>query len=420
MCTVASVPVMATSPGWEPPSPEVRALIRTAAESLLALPEADLEEIDNVTMAGADPAITADPGLVVAIRRANRANLTHWLESNLRDPGARVAPNLGAATFGISRDLVRRGLDEMSLDAYRTGQNAAWRYWMATAFALTSDPDELAELLDVTARSIFDFVDQTLAGITAEIRREREHLTRGTQAERLEVVTLVLGGAPISTDRASLRLGYELARTHTAAIVFSGAAEPDRRELEEGAELLAHAAGARRPLTVLASASALWTWVATDRGPDFDTLRSGLAATTQTRIALGPALPGIEGFRRSHVDALATQRLLQRVPDEVRLATYDEVQVVALATHDEQRADELVRRTLGPLADAPAELRETLRVYLREDHNATRTAHVLFAHRNTVLNRLARAEQLLPDPLGGRSLQVGLALEISHWLGPRR
>ncbi|MBA2348711.1 MAG: helix-turn-helix domain-containing protein, partial [Solirubrobacterales bacterium] len=85
---------------------------------------------------------------------------------------------------------------------------------------------------------------------------------------------------------------------------------------------------------------------------------------------------------------------------------------------DEERADEFVRRTLGELATAPVELRETLRTYLREDCNATRTARVLFAHRNTVLGRLARADELLPAPLAGRGLQVGLALEIVHWLGP--
>lgn len=410
---------MAPSASWERPSPRVRELIRTAAETLLTDPEVIFAQLDAVTLADADPAVTADPGLVAAIRRTNRANLGRWLEANVHDPGAPVAPNLGPETFGIARDLVRRGLDQTSLDAYRVGQNAAWRAWMALAFTLTTDPAELAELLDVTARSIFGYVDATLAGIAAEVEREREHLTRGTQAERLEVVTLVLGGAPIATERASLRLGYDLTGTHTAAVVFSDATEPDQVALEEAAELLARTAGARRPLTIVASASALWTWTAAPAGPDVERLRAGLAASTRTRIALGPSLPGIDGFRRSHLDALATQRLLQRVPADVRLATYDEVQVVALATHDEQRADEFVRRTLGPLGSAPADLRETLRVYLHEECNATRTAAVLFAHRNTVLNRLARAEELLPAPLAGRSLQVGLALEVAHWLGPR-
>ncbi|PTL55595.1 transcriptional regulator [Paraconexibacter algicola] len=415
-CTILSVQPAHES--WPTPSPAVRELIRTAAEALLAVPEEGYDAIDAVTLADLDPAILGDPALVAAIRRTNRANLTHWLRVNVQRPGERVPPAPPSETFGVARDLVRRGLDQTAVDAYRTGQNAAWRLWMAQAFALTSDPAELGELLDVTARSIFDFVDRTLLGIAEEMQRERAHLTRGTQAERLEVTTLVLGGAPIAADRASRRLGYELGRTHTAAVVFTDAPEPDQGELDAGAELLARASGARRPLTVLASSAALWTWTAGQDGPDLDALRAGLAGLPTVRVALGPTLPGVDGFRRSHQDALATQRLMQRVPD-VRLTTFDEVQVVALATHDEQAADELVRRTLGPLADAPAELRDTLRAYLREDCNATRAAQVLYAHRNTVLNRLARAQELLPAPLAGRGLQVGLALEIVHWLGPR-
>jgi hypothetical protein len=37
-----------------------------------------------------------------------------------------------------------------------------------------------------------------------------------------------------------------------------------------------------------------------------------------------------------------------------------------------------------------------------------------------VLNRLARAHELLPAPLACRGLQVGLALEVVGRLGPPR
>jgi DNA-binding PucR family transcriptional regulator len=407
-------------PTWERPSARVAELIRTGVAGLLEAPDAVFEEIDAVTLANADPAVTADPALVAAIRRTNRANLVHWAEANLHDPGAPVAPNLGPETLGIARDLVRRGLDASTLDAYRIGQNAAWRLWMATAFALTSDPAELGELLDVSARSIFAFVDATIAGIGEQVALERDRLRSGTHAERLEVVTLILEAAPIRADRAAQRLGYALDRPHTAAIAFSDAATPDQAALEEAAEALARAAGARRPLTVIASASSLWVWVSGEQGPDLGLLRAALDGLPEARIALGPTAAGIEGFRRSHLDALATQRLLHRTPRDVRLATYDDVQVVALATHDEDRAQEFVERTLGPLATAGPELRDTLRAYLREGCNASRTAQVTYTHRNTVLNRLARAEELLPAPLAGRLLHVGLALEIVRWLGARR
>jgi DNA-binding PucR family transcriptional regulator len=56
-------------------------------------------------------------------------------------------------------------------------------------------------------------------------------------------------------------------------------------------------------------------------------------------------------------------------------------------------------------------------VYIREQFSAARAARALYTHRNTVLNRLQRAERLLPLPLAGYGLEVGVALEIAQWLG---
>ena len=65
-----------------------------------------------------------------------------------------------------------------------------------------------------------------------------------------------------------------------------------------------------------------------------------------------------------------------------------------MAPENDDAAD-FVARTIGDLATAAPELRDTLRAYIREEFNTTRTARALFTHRNTILNRLARAEKLL-------------------------
>ncbi len=404
---------------WDPPSPPVADLIRTIASLLLEAPEELFEEIEEALTVQADPQNPAltDPALMAAIRRNNRAGLVHWAASNISDPGARVPPNLGAEALAVARDAVRRGFDQGVLDGYRVGQNIAWQRWMAAAFEVTADPEQLRELLEVSARSIFAYVDETLAGMAREIEREREELRRGTQAQRLEVVSLILEGAPIGAQRASVRLNYELDRSHAAAIIWTDAPEGDPVVLERAAEAVGRAAGAL-PLNVVASESSLWVWVASEAGPDLAALARELERMPDVRVALGPPAHGMAGFRRSHLDALATQRLLDRATTALRLASYDEVQVVALATEDQERATQFVHRTLGDFASAPAELRETARVYLREQSNASRTARVLFTHRNTVLARLARMAELLPAPLEGRVLQIALALEIVHWLGP--
>ena len=60
-----------------------------------------------------------------------------------------------------------------------------------------------------------------------------------------------------------------------------------------------------------------------------------------------------------------------------------------------------------------------MRVYIRQRFSASRAARALFTHRNTVLNRLGRAERIMPASLEDDGLEIGLALEIVHWLGTR-
>src|ERR1700754_1146035 len=146
---------------WEPPSPRVAELIRQGAQIALDAPPEWLDEIDRATLA-ASPEIREDPVLAAAVARTNRANLLHWAAANVRDPGSPVRANLAAEPLALARDLVRRGMDAAALDAYRVGQNVAWRRWMDTAFALTPDASELHEMLNVTSRSIGEFIDATL------------------------------------------------------------------------------------------------------------------------------------------------------------------------------------------------------------------------------------------------------------------
>ena len=193
-------------------------------------------------------------------------------------------------------------------------------------------------------------------------------------------------------------------------------AGPDQAALARAAEALGPATRARQVLTVIASSSSVWAWLAAAADTDVGAITAATAAHPAVRVAVGPAGAGADGFRRSHFDAVTAQRLMSRRPD-LRVARFADVQLVMLAIQDEQRAREFVARTLGALADAEGELRDTMCVYIGEQFSAARAARVLYTHRNTVLNRLQRAERLLPGPLAGHGLEVGVALEIAQWLG---
>jgi DNA-binding PucR family transcriptional regulator len=172
-----------------------------------------------------------------------------------------------------------------------------------------------------------------------------------------------------------------------------------------------------------AGTSTLWVWMAGGADPAPAGLRAALLTTPAAiRAAVGPAVPGIGGFRRTHEAALAVHRLLAGHPQGERLVTYAQLEVTALAARDERRAAQFVAATLGPLAadDAhAARLRETLRIFLEEADNAPRAAERLHVHRNTVLQRVARASDLLQHDPGDRRLALHLALEVAHQLGPR-
>ncbi len=142
---------------WPRPADRIRDLLRQGAELALQAPPDWLTDIEDSTLAGPDMRpVAEDPVLNAVIRRTLRSSLRHWALSNQRDPGVPVAASIGPDTLGIARDLVRRGLDESVLHAYRQGQNAAWRHWMSVVFTLTADPQELRELLEVSSRSIAD------------------------------------------------------------------------------------------------------------------------------------------------------------------------------------------------------------------------------------------------------------------------
>jgi DNA-binding PucR family transcriptional regulator len=401
---------------WERPSPRVAELFKEGIQRLLERgPEEFLAKVDAASLTAHSPVLAEDPTLLATFRRANRATIMHWAEGNLRDPGGPITPYVGPESQALVHDLVRRGLDMQALEPYRAGQNAAWNAWMDVAFELTDDAGELQELLEVSARSIFSYVDASMAATVELVTSEREKLMLGTSAERLETLTLILDEAPIDLERAQRRLGYVFDRTHQAAIVWSDDETTPEDALEHVAAGLATAYGAERALTAAASRSSLWAWVVVHEEPAPETIEALVEADGPTRIALGTPAGGLDGFRRSHAGAFAAQSLIGRLGSPLRVVRYADLQVVSLVTQDEERARRFVSETLGELEQGPPALRETLRTYLRSQSNATRAAEALFAHRNTIVARLAKAEELLPRPLADSALDVAVALEVLHW-----
>jgi DNA-binding PucR family transcriptional regulator len=386
--------------------------------------EEDIDEVvaamDAAVIAGM-PVLGSDPAIAAEVSASNRANVRRFLAVARRadDP---PPPDVPLEALDAARTFVRRGIEtDAAYQSYRRGQQVAWQRWMACAEQVVGPGAELVSVLDLSLGLLFEYADQALGRVIAEMQREREAVLGGALARRTETVRLILDGAPLDADAASRRLRYDLARHHTALVLWAEPSGVMQGALESAALALARAAGARQPLMLPAATTTLWAWIGTGGDLDASDLRAALAESdANLRAAVGPTSRGITGFRRSHEAALSVHRLLAGNPDGGRLATYQELEVTALAAQDQRRASEFVAATLGPLAEdtaAAARLRETLRVFLEEAEHSPRAAARLHTHRNTVLQRVGRATELLGYRPGERRLAVELALELRRRLG---
>jgi DNA-binding PucR family transcriptional regulator len=396
-------------------------LIGAIAERMLAREEELVRKMDAASIALV-PAFGADAAIAAELSASNRANFRRFM-TVARHAAAPPPPDVPPEALDIARTLVRRGIEvDAIFQGYRSGQQIAWQQWLETASIVVEPGPEFAAVLEASLGLLFRYVDDVLSRVLAEAQREREEILGGALARRTETARLILDGAPIDAQTAGRRLGYELSRRHTGIVLWTEGPSV-QGALESAAALLAGAAGTRRPLTLPAGTSTLWTWLGSEEEPAAADLRAALAdAPSEIRAAVGPTDRGVRGFRRTHEAAVAVHRLLAGRPDGERFATYAELEVTALAAGDDGRAAEFVATTLGPLAanePGAARLRETLRVFLDEAENAPRAAARLHTHRNTVLQRVARAGDLLGHRPGDRRLAVELALELAHRLGPR-
>ena len=155
-----------------------------------------------------------------------------------------------------------------------------------------------------------------------------------------------------------------------------------------------------------------------DTGPgriDIAALQDWLSAPGDVHIAIGPTADGVDGFRRSHLDALTTQQMMARLRSPQPVARFTDIQFVALLTADPDRAGDFVRQTLGDLESAGRELQETVRC--SSPSSATPPRGAALHPPQHPAAPLACADELLPRPLAESTVPVAVALEVVRWRG---
>jgi DNA-binding PucR family transcriptional regulator len=414
--------------GTETRHDEVQA--RTALASVASALRADLQplaaRVDAAVLA-AVPALSADPDIRLALERSTESNLADIL-ALLAEPALPVDTGVPPEALALATTLVRRGVDPGDLvHAYLVGQNELWRAWMEEMTERLPAAPPLLIALELASARIFTRADFLVAQLMRHIDRERVRWMGGALARRTELVRELLEGDERDVKEASRGLGYDLDRCVLAAVLWDAgsADDPGARHdgLEGQAACIARATGVARALTIAPGEACLWAWVSATDEPDLAHVEQELAGTLRNGqgVALGTPAGGLDGFRIGHQEATHARRIAE-LGGRTGVVRYDQVESIALLSDDLDRLARFVQRTLGPLAaddHATARLRETLLAWLAEGGNARRAAERLHAHKNTVLYRLQRAQQILGRPLDERRGDLELALGAIEQLGSR-
>lgn len=399
---------------WSSPTPDVAEAIRSLCQGLLADSDSLAEALTGPALtAQNDNALLSDASLVHEDRHLNRSDLVQWLTSNIQNPGRRVEPYVGPQTSSYISDLVSRGITPDFAGGWRAALGVCWRRWLQECVARhKTDPERLIEILEVSARSMVQYALDSVAALRHAMHAAA---TGNAGAEAVALIQMISAGAPITEDVAELRLGYRMARRHLAAVLWTD--DPARiAALDRAVAALRSDCGAKAVLVARASAASRWIWLSGVESPDSAPIRKIVSVTDGIRATTGAAGHGLIGFTTSHQDALAAQALVGRLGSEQRYTDYADVELIDTLTKDRASAQRFVRKTLGDLAEADSELRQTLLTYIQCGFNTTRAAATLYAHRNTVDRRASRANGLSVVKVEDNPTHVGAALLLLEFV----
>ncbi len=312
-------------------------------------------------------------------------------------PSAAIAEVRTTARAGVPLDTL--------LHTYRIGHAVVLESAIDCLARMDLDPATRHAALTIGSRYLFAYVDTLSAGITQEYTAERDRLMRTGIQRRVQLVREVLEGANIGGSE----LGYHLEGEHLSLIADGPGADAYLSSLES--EL------SRQLLTVAVSESTVWAWLGsrTRIGPDFWKRLAGLCPPTGVSIAIGEPAWGLEGFRESHSQALAANRVAGRITDP--MVRYSDVSLEATLMTDPEAARRFVNHELGPLAEEnerSEKLRLTLEAYLRTGMNASAAAAVLIVSDRTVAYRIRRVEEILGLTVTRRSAELAAALRMKR------
>lgn len=361
------------------------------------------------------PELAADAELQRDLRAAVRSQLGAFLgASGPSGDGPAEAP-VSVEAHALARTVAQRGLELRVLtQLYHAGHRAMLSF--ATEFLQQEDldPQFKLEVLTTMWSQTSELLNSMLDELAVTYADERERLLQGAFASRVTTVREILDGGGGVAQSSGL-LGYPLRLAHTAVVAWVDDSTFFAGSLDR---VMTRISGGRRTLSVPSGAHGVWSWIAQDGAAAWVIDRSLIP--DGVRLAVGESAPGIEGFRRSHREALAAQRIAEIGRRRDVVTSYADVELVSMLSADPHAMRGLVARELAGLlgADAASErLRDTLHAVMSCHGNHEAAARRLGIHKNTVRYRMQRVEDILGGDILARRLKLELALKCFEAFG---
>ena len=412
---------MAASGGGSADLPDsVVVELRRAAAELLGNVSASADDmldyiLERIPEAGADDDLR---GLTLGSCSSNLEAALSMVRHGI-DVDAASAP---VTALEHARAMAARGYSvDVMLRFYRIGHAYFSERILAGITGLVPDRDVALAVVATMQRFAFAYVDRISSEVAAEYVAELDRIENRVRAARTDAVRGLIAGDRIDLGRAERTLSHPLTGWQTAFLCWT---DRDDADLARVATAVGAHFGSRHPLLVPDGAHALWGWVCTSRAPDM--ARGDLAPLAgqipeMVRISVGTPAQGPAGFRDSHVQAQRGRRIIELSGRAAPMTSYAELALVDTMSGDLDVARAFVATELGALAvngRREEEERQALLAVLDAQGGLAAAAEELRVHRNTVLQRMHRAEERRGRPATDRVVELHAALRLVQVLGP--
>ncbi|KAA1417072.1 hypothetical protein F0U44_18035 [Nocardioides humilatus] len=370
--------------------------------------------LERIPEAGADDDLR---GLTLGSCSSNLEAVLSMVRHGI-DVSASKAP---VTALEHARAMAARGYSvDVMLRFYRIGHAYFTERILTGVSASISDPALALAVVADLQRYGFAYIDRISSEVAAEYIAELDRIQNRVRAARTDAVRALIAGDQIDLGRAERALSHRLTGWQTAFVCWT---ERDDADLARVGSAVGAHLGSPHPLLVPDGAQALWGWVSTAQAPaveppDLAPLVEQMPKTV--RISLGTPAQGAGGFRDSHAQAQRGRRIVELSGRGGLVTSYAEIALVDVMSGDLDLARGFVASELGALAAQgrqTEEERRALLAVLDAQGGLAAAAEELGVHRNTVLQRVRRAEERRGRPATERVAELHAALRLVEVLG---